>query len=369
MKQARNELDGDIYLVGGALRDMLLSLSSSDLDFVAIGDYKAYAKLIAKELHSHTVLFKDNIRIPYAGGYIDISAPRGATIEEDLRFRDFTINNLAMSMDGEIIGDPSDLESKRIVPVYDRTFDDDPVRILRGFRQAATLGFTLSEAFIELAKAKMPLLATVAGERIYEELKKFANAKHATALIYEQAEKSGLWQMLADATPDIEKLFGLHSLNVPYRDAFTEDERLTLFLAVLFANGNVEDIEKLHPSRQVQRGCVDLLNKSKPCMAEALNNPERAAWHYYKLLPLLLPFIEHYYGFNPDILLAAIDKINAYNGYLVNGATMLAAAPDRQSGHWISDIMDDCNFRLTFGLLQGEDAALAFIKKKIGELQ
>ena len=292
--KAMADLGGEIYLVGGAVRDMLTSVNSNDLDFVVIGkDYQEYAKLIAQNLKSHSIFFKDNVRIPYAGGYIDVSAPRGMSIEEDLKLRDFTINNLAMGMDGTIIGDNSDLTKRRIVPVHDKVFDDDPVRILRGFRQAAGLKFTLSDEFLTLAKAKVHLLPAVAGERIYEELKKLCQTKTVERLIYEQADECGLWKELSGNHVKIDRLLAVHS-----RTELTDEKRMALYMAVLFTDGDITKLETLHPSKYVLRTSQLLLNLPASFTHLAADDPQYAAWTQRKVLDILLPYIEICFNLN-----------------------------------------------------------------------
>ncbi len=67
----------EVYLVGGAVRDIIRGVSSNDLDFVVFGeDYLTFAKKTAKSLKRPFVPFKDNVRIPCGDGYVDISAPR-----------------------------------------------------------------------------------------------------------------------------------------------------------------------------------------------------------------------------------------------------------------------------------------------------
>ena len=106
----------------------------------------------------------------------DFAPLRGATIEDDLRARDFTINALAMPITGKeaqlidpLQGVP-DLHRKLIRACSDRTFDDDPLRLLRALRFAAELGFAVEESTWNALRQKTALLGSVAVERTRDEL-------------------------------------------------------------------------------------------------------------------------------------------------------------------------------------------------------
>ena len=106
----------------------------------------------------------------------DFAPLRGATIEEDLRLRDFTINALAMPVarDKAPLIDPlqgeADIRRRVIRACSDQIFDDDPLRLLRAVRFAAELGFEIEAGTWSIMRRKAALLAAVAAERIRDEL-------------------------------------------------------------------------------------------------------------------------------------------------------------------------------------------------------
>ncbi|WP_022851241.1 hypothetical protein [Limisalsivibrio acetivorans] len=155
------------------MRDALSGWEASDIDTVPFGcSYEKFAFFLKKKLKCTAVKFKDNVRLSVNGLIIDVSAPRGENIEEDLALRDFTINNLAYNSSGELIGDRSDLDRGILRRVYDRAFDDDPVRIIRGFRFLAQHGLSLEESTLAMMTEKAELIGDTASERIFEELRK-----------------------------------------------------------------------------------------------------------------------------------------------------------------------------------------------------
>ena len=178
------------YIVGGFVRDRLLRRAGGDrididvalprLDRKKIEELKREigASLFSikrqKEVFS---LVKEGLRI-------DITEISGETIEEDLLKRDLTINSLAVDLreilspfnDDVVIIDPSggyeDLERGIIRPTSRTSFEEDPLRIVRGIRLKCALDFRYSPEFLELAKRSYPKLGEVKRERIKEELLK-----------------------------------------------------------------------------------------------------------------------------------------------------------------------------------------------------
>lgn len=187
-----------VYLVGGMVRDAMLrseggvdavgNSTSVDMDYVPFGmDYQEFAELVSRKLRTRGVQFKDNTRLSITPakqhrlyGYtnqhssdisVDISKPRGNTIQDDLQARDFTINNLAMGMDGSIIGNTHDILHKVINAVSPTTFTDDPLRVLRAYRFQATLGFAVSEQTCNEMRKHQHLLSEIPPERVLKELR------------------------------------------------------------------------------------------------------------------------------------------------------------------------------------------------------
>ena len=179
LDEIQNEYNCKIYLVGGCLRDILLNKNISDIDITAENIYYIkLAKIFGKKIKSFPISFKDNMRIMKNELVIDISKLRGKNIYEDVLKRDFTINNLACSLDGEIIGDISDINNKIIKIVTNNSFIDDPLRIIRAFRFASTLGFIIDDDTINNTCINKELIKSSAKERILEEFRKMFNGEN-----------------------------------------------------------------------------------------------------------------------------------------------------------------------------------------------
>ncbi|MCX7731585.1 MAG: HD domain-containing protein [candidate division WOR-3 bacterium] len=184
------QADRQLYLVGGALRDILLYRPPQDFDFAVAGSAIEFARQFAQKIRGKLVILSeedDEARVVYRKKItFDFNGLGTASIEADLMRRDFTINALALKLPaGEYIIDPyggqEDIKRKLIRPVTDNTLARDPLRLLRAFRLALELGFTIDSA-IEHQGANVSLART-APERIGMEFMRILNNSGATDCI------------------------------------------------------------------------------------------------------------------------------------------------------------------------------------------
>ncbi len=196
----------EAYAVGGCVRDALLGKEPNDWDITTsalpsqtqavFSDYKTIEVGIA--YGTVAVVMEDQVleitTFRQDGSYEDHRHPDGVTftpsLEEDLARRDFTVNAMAFSPSRNLVDvfqGQQDLEEKRIrcVGEPDRRFTEDALRILRGLRFAATLGFSLEEATAASILEKKDTVASVSKERITVELKKFLLGQDAPKLLRE----------------------------------------------------------------------------------------------------------------------------------------------------------------------------------------
>jgi poly(A) polymerase len=177
------------YLVGGFIRDALLKRKTADIDIAIAADALEVARGIADALGGRFIRLDEANkigRVVIAGKkapsgsrwQLDFAAFEGG-IEQDLGRRDFTIDAMAVDLGQLAKGDiqlidpfdgQSDLENGVIRAVSGAAFSSDPARLLRAVRLAAELDFTLDSRTEALVRHHAPLIATVAGERVREEL-------------------------------------------------------------------------------------------------------------------------------------------------------------------------------------------------------
>ncbi|MEG3940082.1 CCA tRNA nucleotidyltransferase [Microcoleus sp. N9_B2] len=168
-----------VYLVGGAVRDALLGRRSHyfDLDFVMLTRAVKTARKIADRTKGGFVLLdaeRQIARVVFAGGTADFAEALGGSLEGDLLRRDFRINAIACNpFTGEII-DPldgqTDLRLGLLRMISRSNLEDDPLRLLRAYRQAAQLGFAIEPETQSAIRELAPLLSRVAVERVRTEL-------------------------------------------------------------------------------------------------------------------------------------------------------------------------------------------------------
>lgn len=180
------------WVVGGAIRDLLLGGAPGDLDLVVEGDAVAAARALAEALDgSLTVHERFGTATVAAGGHVyDLATARAesyarpgalpdvrpGTVREDLARRDFTVNAIAVSLDGRVEAAPhafEDLEARRLRVLHDASFRDDPTRLLRLVRYATRLGFAVEPGTSALADAALAdgALETVTPTRVGAELR------------------------------------------------------------------------------------------------------------------------------------------------------------------------------------------------------
>jgi poly(A) polymerase len=171
--------DGEVWMVGGAVRDAALGREVADLDLVTADPHVA-AKAIAAGLGEHAFELSAEfgtwrVAAPGRGWQVDVTALRGGGIAADLAERDFTIGAIAVPLAG---GDPidpfgglADLERGVLRAVGEHSFEADPLRLLRAARLAAELGLELEPDTAELARTGSARAADPAGERQLTELR------------------------------------------------------------------------------------------------------------------------------------------------------------------------------------------------------
>jgi tRNA nucleotidyltransferase (CCA-adding enzyme) len=197
MERLLEALDGlgECFLVGGAVRDLLLGTPLVDVDIAVESDAQAFARELverrggsarAYDRFGTATLDVDGIRVDLARARRETYASPAAlpdvepaALAEDLGRRDFTINAMALRIVDGVAGeieDPydgrGDLERRLIRTLHPASFVDDPTRLLRAVRYAARLGFVLEEATERQARAAIAdgAPATVSGPRIRAEL-------------------------------------------------------------------------------------------------------------------------------------------------------------------------------------------------------
>ncbi len=201
--------DEDIYLVGGAVRDFLLGKNTFDKDII-VKSAEEFASRFAndndgtfieldKENKIYRVVLSDKVN------YIDVT--EADDIEQDLKRRDFTINSIAVNLKNDeiidVTGGRLDLERGIIRSISEDNLVDDPLRILRGYRFAATLGFEIESETQRQIDKHLDLILEPARERITYEIMKLFDGKY-TASVLLKADK--LIEIIYPVFVDVKKV-------------------------------------------------------------------------------------------------------------------------------------------------------------------
>jgi tRNA nucleotidyltransferase/poly(A) polymerase len=197
----------ETYLVGGAVRDMLMGSAPLDYDIVVPEDPQTLADTISRDTGAFFFKLGKDRQTVFRGRLkdhtIDLVRMAGGSIESDLHLRDFTVNAMAVHLGSCTFLDPmqgqKDLASRTIRMVSEQAFLSDPLRMLRAYRFAATLNFEIEKKTESAIKTHSRLIRRPAGERIREELLRLLDAPGAAAYL-NKMKGSGL---LFDLFPEL----------------------------------------------------------------------------------------------------------------------------------------------------------------------
>ncbi len=225
----------DAYAVGGCVRDLFLERSTRDIDIMVVGDGVQFAYAVADRLGAQTVIpYKKfgTALIPYRDYDIEIATARSeeyeldsrkptiqqADVQTDSSRRDFTINAMALSINQDTFGDlhdpfngKDDLDRQIIRTPLDpeRTFSEDPLRMMRAIRFAAQLHFRIEDQTLAAIKQERERIKIVSQERITAELMKILGAPKPSIglfLIYET-------DLLEIILPEFAEMDGVEEIN------------------------------------------------------------------------------------------------------------------------------------------------------------
>ena len=276
----------ELWLVGGALRDRRLGIESKDLDYATNADPDQVEALVGGLGASVTTVGKrfGTIGVNVDGEWSEITTFRGdsyaggtrwpdvtfgASIEEDLARRDFTINAFAedaySGRELDPFGGADDLRARVIRAVGEpaRRFREDPLRILRGLRFASQLGFEIEPETFEGMRETAPLLATLSQERVTAELDRLLRGMEPQRGLEALRESGALAVVLPELTPMVG----------------CEQNRFHRFDVWGHTVATVAAIETAPESARLRRWTALLHDLGKPAVRHVKANGE---WGFYK---------------------------------------------------------------------------------------
>ena len=244
ISEVADEAGVDCYAIGGYVRDIFLYRASKDIDFVVVGSGIAIAEAVSKKLgkRSKLAVYKNfgTAQVKYNDYELEFVGARkesythdsrkpiveNGTLEDDLKRRDFTINTLALCLNGNRFGrltdyfnGMQDLEDLIIRTPLDPdiTFSDDPLRMMRAIRFASQLGFDIFPETFDAIARNRARIEIISRERIVDELNKIMlSPKPSIGFIL--LEKTGLLEIIF---PELVALKGAETKDgVGHKDNF-----------------------------------------------------------------------------------------------------------------------------------------------------
>ncbi len=324
--QKAQEMNYEVYCVGGFVRDILMDRPNLDVDLVVEGDGIEFAKALAEELGARIRAhqkFRTAVIIRQDGQKIDVATARLeyydhpaalptvelSSIKMDLYRRDFSINALAVHLNpnnfGRLVdffGGQRDLKDKVIRVLHSLSFVEDPTRIVRGIRFEQRFGFKIDAQTEKLIKNALELniFHQLSGSRIYHELKMIFQ-EVAPLPCMDRMEGFGLLKNihpLLQLTTNIKKLFVETEKVINWFQLLYLDEKLdnpTLYLLALL--NHIQDtqaeivLERFNFSRKQIQFFLSLRNKIQSTMNQLHSwhkKEEKLSSLYFILEPLPL---------------------------------------------------------------------------------
>lgn len=203
-----------LYLVGGSVRDLLLNRPIVDVDVALASDAIQFAKTFAESLGATYIVLEEHpptarviVKMPRMS--LDFAQFRAASLIDDLRLRDLTINAMAISLESVLAAKPlhvidpcdgkSALETRRLQFPSEQVVRDDALRLMRIYRFAAQLDFEMSQNAIGLIQKYQHLLSHVSTERVRDELIKILSVEKASPYLQKMSEVG----LLAHVMPSV----------------------------------------------------------------------------------------------------------------------------------------------------------------------
>ncbi len=323
---AAEKSDFKIFLIGGVVRDLILENKIKDIDIAVEGNAVDFSVILERDYNCKIINIQEKLKTAKVqfsnGSIIDFASTReekyinsgvlpqgynfGCSLENDVKRRDFTINTLALKLTGDnkfslidYCGGYQDILNKKIRILHDKSFIDDPSRIIRALKFKVRFNFELEQNTENLMKEylnnindKMPL------ERIKNELHQYFNIKKEN--LYDLIISTKAYKLISDK-PILnfkeERLFSLKEF-----DLFNENEIWFIYITALIVNSDyaIKRLNITSSERKVITEVRELLNKDAKVkdnfqiykMFNKLNNLSIASYYVISGNPAVIKFLK-----------------------------------------------------------------------------
>jgi tRNA nucleotidyltransferase (CCA-adding enzyme) len=392
-----DQLPLETCVVGGAVRDGLLGRTRAviDIDLVVPVDAVELARDISRDYKAGFVMLdaeRSIARLVFDGMTVDFAQQMGGSLEADLHRRDYRMNAIAYHLREQRLIDPldghGDLQAKLVRMVSAQNLADDPLRLLRGYRQAAQLGFEIESETARTIQSLASRLNTVAAERAMTELRYLLAVSHSDPRVVIAAvellqvwlpeiQRETLASELQSITAALQSIKSQvpqlwQELNIPLRPTLpTTVADITLFCGLLGSLPSKEILTNLTAS-VAEITAIDILQQSAsihwPASVVDIFHLFQATGKYFpgfvvlKLatgwtLTALKPLIDRYFDLKDPL---------SHPVLLVNGTELISALnlpPSPAIGQLLAEIQ--------LGQVRGEivtkQEAISYARSKVAE--
>ncbi|HIK36980.1 MAG: CCA tRNA nucleotidyltransferase [Geminocystis sp.] len=383
-------LPSQCYLVGGIVRDVLLGRKRKplDIDFVVPHDAIRIAKTIARKYRAGFVVL-DPIhiiaRVVFPQATVDFAQQEGDSLFADLGRRDYTINAIAFDcQQGMLIdffGGQEDLQKGIIRMINPQNLQDDPLRLLRAYRLACQLDFTIESDTRYCIKKLAPLLARVAMERVNQELDYLWGEKRGSYWLKETFKDGLLSICFPSVTEEKVDLLEIidesaNFITANFKQEFGEeyrwykDAKLACLVSEELTEAE-EELWRLKSSRQEVKTVLTILKHTPDLFAEDFPQSKRKQYFFFQAVqdnfPVLAVFAlanrMNFYNKDRSSLEAFKQLIVELMGRYLNPEDIIAHPKPILTGN---EIMK--KLKLSPGPLIGEmltEAQIAYIEGKV----
>jgi poly(A) polymerase len=293
-----------VFLVGGSVRELALGRGVQDLDLAVSAQTLEVARDLAEALGGTYVLLDEaerTARVVWQGEILDLAEFRAPSLAGDLKARDFTVNALAVDLQAVLGQEPlelidpcgglADLSRGRLRLVAPENFRDDPLRLLRAYRFAATHGFEITPETTDAIHDLAPEFSRVAGERVHQELFLLLKAPRA----YPVLEAMAAVGLLAQVFPELSAMQGVEQNGYHHLDVYGHSLQTVACMEEVLAVPEayfgslataVRHYAQTPPKTVLLKLAALFHDVGKPVVQEHRADPDRYTFYYHEKVGL-----------------------------------------------------------------------------------
>ncbi|MBJ8325445.1 CCA tRNA nucleotidyltransferase [Streptococcus pacificus] len=375
----------EAYFVGGSVRDAILERPIHDVD-IATSAYpeeikKIFSRTVDVGIEHGTILVLEEdeeyeiTTFRTEEAYVDYRRPSQVhfvrSLKEDLKRRDFTVNAFALNHTSEVIdlfGGLKDLEEKTLRAVGDakERFNEDALRIMRGLRFMASLGFSIEEKTLAAMIDNTFLLERISVERIFIELDKLLMAPFWQKGLA-QLVSSNVYQFLPELKNSKKQLEVMLN-DLPFHFHFESSEQAWAYLLISLNTKTIKPfLKQWKTSNDFQKTVENLVTVYQIRLEREISRQD--VYRFGKEIIKQVESLREAKGlsFNYDKIVEIDRQLTIHNKreILVNGSQLMALY-QLEPGPKLGKLLSEIESQMVAGHLDNtEDAILSFVERRL----